>query len=61
MWRYKQENDQKKDWAYRQAFLNAAKKADPGWEIGSPVPAGALDRITRESVEGAGRSLNVKI
>ncbi len=47
--------------AYRQAFLAAARKADPSWEIGSPIPAGALDGITRESVEGAGKSLNVKI
>lgn len=37
--------------AYRQAFLEAARKADPKWEIGKPVPAGALDGITRESVE----------
>ena len=37
--------------AYRQAFLDAAKKADPTWEIGKPIPSGALDGITRESVE----------
>ena len=37
--------------AYRQAFLDAARKADPKWEIGKPVPSGALDGITRESVE----------
>ena len=37
--------------AYRQAFLDAAKKADPKWEIGKPIPSGALDGITRESVE----------
>jgi len=38
-------------WAYRQAFLDAARKADPTWEIGKPIPSGALDGITRESVE----------
>lgn len=37
--------------AYRKAFLEAARSADPEWEIGKPVPAGALDGITRESVE----------
>ena len=37
--------------AYRQAFLAAARKADPKWEIGKPIPSGALDGITRESVE----------
>lgn len=37
--------------AYRQAFLDAARKADPKWEIGKPAPSGALDGITRESVE----------
>lgn len=47
--------------AYRQAFLDAARKADPGWNIGSPVPPGALDSITRESVEGTGRSMEMRI
>ena len=37
--------------AYRQAFFEAARKADPKWEIGKPIPAGALDGITRESIE----------
>ena len=37
--------------AYRQAFVSAAKQADPNWKIGKPVPSGALDSITRESVE----------
>lgn len=37
--------------AYRQAFLEAAREADPSWEIGRPVKYGALDGITRESVE----------
>lgn len=37
--------------AYTQAFVEAAKKADPTWETGKPIPAGALDGITRESIE----------
>lgn len=37
--------------AYRNAFYAAAREADPKWEIGKPVPSGALDGITRESVE----------
>ena len=37
--------------AYRQAFISAAKAADPSWEIGKSIPSGALDGITRESVE----------
>ncbi|MBD5546170.1 MAG: DUF3879 family protein [Lachnospiraceae bacterium] len=37
--------------AYRNAFYAAAREADPSWEIGKPVPSGALDGITRESVE----------
>ncbi len=39
--------------AYRQAFLAAAREADPGWEIGRTVKAGALEGVTRESVEAA--------
>ena len=37
--------------AYRQAFYDACKNADPKWEIGKDIPAGALDGITRESVD----------
>lgn len=37
--------------AYRQAFVDAARKADPRWEAGKPIPSGALDGITRESIE----------
>lgn len=37
--------------AYTQAFVKAAKSADPSWRVGKPIPAGALDGITRESVE----------
>lgn len=51
--------------AYRRAFLDAARKADPKWEIGKPIPSGALDGITRESVEAnlrkSGSSLDIKI
>lgn len=36
---------------YRQAFLDAVRKADPNWEIGKPVKSGVLNSITRESVE----------
>lgn len=48
--------------AYRQAFVAEVKKADPDWEIGRPIKFGALDNITRESVESAmpqiGKSVN---
>ena len=37
--------------AYRQAFLNAVREADPNWQIGKPVKPGILDAVTRESVE----------
>ena len=36
---------------YRQAFVDAVKSAVQDWELGKPVPRGALDGITRESVE----------
>lgn len=51
--------------AYRQAFLDAARKADPKWEIGKPIKSGALDGITRKSVEStlkkSGGSLDIQI
>lgn len=51
--------------AYRQAFLDAARKADSKWGIGKPIPSGALDGITRESVEAnlkkSGSSLDIQI
>jgi hypothetical protein len=37
--------------AYRKAFISAAKQADSSWEIGKPIPSGALDGITRESID----------
>ena len=46
---------------YRQAFYDAAKKADPTWKAGKPIPAGALDGITRESVESGKKSVDIKI
>lgn len=46
---------------YRNAFLDAVRKADPKWEIGSPIPAGSLDGITRESVENSSKSVDMKI
>ena len=36
---------------YAEDAMDAARKADPKWEIGKPVPSRALDGITRESVE----------
>lgn len=39
--------------AYRQAFYDACKNADPKWEIGKDIPKGALDGITRESIDNA--------
>ena len=47
--------------AYRRAFVEAAKKADPSWKIGKSIPTGALDGITRESVENAMKSVDVKV
>lgn len=37
--------------AYRQAFYNTVKAADPNWELGQPIKSGVLDNITREDVE----------
>ena len=37
--------------AYRQAFYDACKRADPKWELGKEIPSGALDGITRESID----------
>ena len=46
---------------YRQAFAEAAKVEDPTWRAGKPIPAGALDGITRESVESGKKSVDIKI
>ena len=37
--------------AYQRAFADAAKKADPKWEPGKPIPAGVLDGVSREDVD----------
>lgn len=37
--------------AYKQAFVDAVKAVDSTWEPGREIPSGALDGITRESVE----------
>lgn len=36
---------------YRQAFYDAAKKANPSWEIGKPISEGALDSVKRETID----------
>lgn len=36
---------------YRQAFVDTVKSVAPDWELGKPIPEGALDSITRESIE----------
>ena len=46
---------------YRQAFAEAAKAADPTWKAGKPIPAGALDGITRESAESGRKSVDIKL
>ena len=46
---------------YRQAFAEAAKAADPTWRAGKPIQAGALDGITRESVESGRKSVDIKL
>ena len=46
---------------YRQAFAEAAKVEDPTWRAGKPIPAGALDGITRESVESGRKSVDIKL
>ena len=37
--------------AFAQAFKSAIKTVDPTWDYGKAIPSGALDGITRESVE----------
>ncbi len=69
MYRKVQKNDrlaagytlQQYERSYNRAFVNAAKAADPSWRAGMPIPAGALDGITRESVENAGKPIDRKI
>ena len=37
--------------AYVETFKSAIKTVDPTWDYGNPIPSGALDGITRESIE----------
>lgn len=47
---------------YRQAFVDAVKSVAPDWELGNPIPDGALDGITRESVEKQnGKTVDIRI
>ncbi len=39
--------------AYTQAFVDAVKAFDSKWEPGKPIPSGALDGITRESIDNS--------
>lgn len=51
--------------AYRRAFVEAAKKADPNWKVGRAIKPGALDSVTREDVERnmnlSGNRINVQV
>ncbi|MCM1192560.1 MAG: DUF3879 family protein [Acetatifactor muris] len=47
--------------AYRNAFYAAVREADPKWELGKPIPSGALDGITRKSVEADMKKLGSSI
>ena len=51
--------------AYRRAFVEAAKKADPNWKVGMTIKPGALDSVTREDVERnmnlSGSKINVQV
>ncbi len=68
MYRKVQKNDrlaagytmQQYERAYSNAFYAAVREANPGWQIGSPIPSGALDGITRESVEASMKSVNMR-
>lgn len=37
--------------AYESAMADACKAADPSWDLGKPIPSGALDNLSRESIE----------
>lgn len=39
--------------AYTKAFVDSVKKQTPEWEPGKKIPAGALDTITRESIDNS--------
>lgn len=38
---------------YWQTFVDAVKRVNPKWEPGKPIPSGALDGITRESIDNS--------
>ncbi len=38
---------------YWQTFVDAVKKVNPKWEPGKAIPSGALDGITRESIDSS--------
>ncbi len=53
---------------YWQTFVDAVKKVNPKWEPGKAIPSGALDGITRESIDSAlvkkmssGGSLDIQV
>ncbi len=39
--------------AYTRAFVDAVKTVDPKWKPGKAIPSGALDGITRESIDSS--------
>lgn len=46
---------------YRNAFYDAVKSVDSNWEIGKPIPHGALDNVTRDSVEKSNKSIDMRV
>ena len=42
-------------------IADAAKKADPKWDYGKPIPAGALDGIKREDIEASMKAIDIKL
>lgn len=39
--------------AYEKAFTEACLKADPSWQPGKSIPAGALNNVSRESIDNS--------
>ena len=39
--------------AYEKAFTEACLKADPSWQPGKSIPVGALNNVTRESIDNS--------
>lgn len=39
--------------AYEKAFTETCLKADPSWQPGKSIPAGALNNVTRESIDNS--------